>query len=246
MKILNLKVCLTTVAFLFMQNSAQAGMGDDPLLTKVMSEFEFLPSEGDGALEWDINAWAGRDLYKVWIKSSGELSKPNNASTEVEDANIELVYSHAVYTNWDQQFGVRHDVKPAPDGNSRNWLSFGYIGTAPYFVDVDARVFLGEESSSQLLIELEKEIMLTQYLVLTPELNIVVNGRTNAQFNEGSGLAELEFSLRLGYEANGNRKFQPFVGFSRRYAYGGTERFEELAGVNGNDMKAIFGIHSWF
>ena len=246
MKTLVKKIVPISIIPFLIGNHAVAGMGDDPLLTKVMSEFEFLPSEADGALEWDIDAWTGRDLYKVWIKSSGELSKSDGAGSEFEEANIELVYSRAVYTTWDQQFGVRHDFKPSPDGKTRDWLSFGYIGTAPYFVEVDARIFIGDESSSQLLIELEREIMLTQEWVLTPELDIVANGRTNTQFNEGPGLAEIEFSLRLGYEAKGNRKFQPFVGLSARQTFGDTRRFEKLEGNKSGDFKAMLGIHSWF
>lgn len=246
MKVLSLKIALIFIVYFSFGNQAFSGMGDDPLLTKVMSEFEYLPSEDDGALEWDIDAWVGRDLYKVWVKSSGELSKHQGSGSEVEVANLELVYSRAVYTTWDQQFGVRHDVKPNPDGNTRDWVSFGYIGTAPYFVEIDARVFIGEESSSQLLIELEREIMLTQEWVLTPELDIIANGRTNRQFNEGSGLSEIEFSIRLGYEANGNRKFQPFIGLTARQTFGATKRFETLEGVKSGEFQAMLGVHSWF
>ena len=121
-----------------------------------------------------------------------------------------------------------------------------YIGTAPYFISVDARVFAGEESSSQLLIELERELMLTQEWVLTPELDIVANGRTNEQYEEGSGLAEIEFSLRLGYEHNGNRKFQPFIGVSTTQTFGRTKDILKARGSSSGDVEAVIGIHSWF
>ncbi len=107
-------------------------------------------------------------------------------------------------------------------------MSFGYIGTAPYLVDVDARLILGERSSSQLLIELEKEVMLTQEWVLTPVLDIAANGRSNPVYGEGSGLSEVKFSLRLGYEANGNRKFQPFIGVSAHQTLGETRRMVKV------------------
>ena len=223
---------------------------DDPLLTKVMTDFEYLPNKEDGVVEWDVDAWVGRDLYKFWVKTSGEY-----ADSEVEEANIEFVYSRAVYTTWDQQFGVRHDIKPdGPDlahhtdgqAKARNWISYGYIGTAPYFVEVDARVFVGEESSSQLLIELEREIMLTQEWVLTPEMEIVANGRTNLDYGEGSGLAEIEFGLRLGYEHNGNRKFQPFVGLTGSQTFGNTRRIEKSEGNKSGSVELMFGVHSWF
>lgn len=225
---------------------AAAGMGDDPILSKVMSEFEYLPNEDNGALEWDVDTWIGQDLHKVWFKSSGSWLRNDNNDSEVENANIELVYSRAVYTTWDQQFGIRHDFNSNSDDDTRDWVSFGYLGTAPYFVEVDARVFIGEHSSSQLLIELEREIMLTQEWVLTPELDITANGRSNQQFGEGSGLSEIEFSLRLGYEANGNRKFQPFIGLTAHQTFGGTKRFEKQEGNKGSDIQAMLGIHSWF
>lgn len=214
---------------------------DDPMLSKLMFELEYIPENNDDALEWDVDAWVGRDLHKVWLKTSGEVT-----DSEVEEANVELVYSRAVYTTWDQQFGIRRDFKPDPNNSARDWVSFGYIGTAPYFIEVDARVFVGEDSSSQLLIELEREIMLTQEWVLTPELDIVANGRTNAAYSEGSGLAEIELSLRLGYERNGNRKFQPFVGLVGRQTYGDTKRFEKAIGNKSGSLEAMIGIHSWF
>ena len=111
---------------------------------------------------------------------------------------------------------------------------------------MDARVFIGEESSSQLLIELESEIMLTQEWVLTPELDIVANGNTSTLYQEGSGLAETELSLRLGYEHNGNRKLQPFVGITARQFFGRTKRFVKQSGRSSSDVEFIVGLHSWF
>ncbi len=235
-----LKVVLFVVCFLS-SSPLMAMFADDPWLTKVMSEFEYLQEEGDGVLEWDIDAWRGQDLRKFWLKSSGEYS-----SSEFEGANIELVYSRAVTAYWDQQFGLRRDIESDSELDERTWASFGYIGTAPYFVQVDARVFIGEESSSQLLIELERELMITQEWVLTPELDIIANGRSNAQFDEGAGLAEVEFSLRLGYEHDGNRKFQPFIGLTSSRKFGATKRLAESEGKAASKTELMIGIHSWF
>jgi copper resistance protein B len=218
---------------------ANADMLDDPWLSKVMSEFEYLQEDGEAVVEWDVDAWYGRDLAKFWFKSSGEY-----ADSEVENANIELLYSLSISPFWDQQFGVRHDLKPRVDGDSRNWFSYGFIGTAPYLFAVDARIFIGEESSTQLLIELEREIMLSQTWVLTPELDIVANGDTNEKYGEGSGLSEIEFSLRLGYERS--RKFQPFIGLTLSKSFGRTRDFQVQAGEDDTSFEALLGIHSWF
>ena len=241
MKIKLLKLRVSVLILATASTPAWSAMGDDPWLTKTTSEFTYLRDNGDSVLEWNVDFWAGRDLSKFWIKSSGET-----VGSEVEDANVEFVYSRAVYTTWDQQFGIRRDFEPNPEGDARSWLSYGYIGTAPYFVAVDARIFIGEESSTQLLIELEKEIMLTQQWVLTPELDITANGRTNEKFAEGSGLSKVEFGLRLGYERNGNRKFQPFLGLTARQSFGRTKEFEKINGRDSGSFQAMLGIHSWF
>lgn len=220
---------------------ARAMFNDDPWLSKVASEFEYLNEDNQGVFEWDIDAWYGRDINKFWMKSSGEYTNSEFANT-----NIELVYSKAITAYWDQQFGLRHDLKPNFDGYSRNWVSYGFIGTAPYFIDVDARVFIGEESSSQILIELERELMLTQEWVLTPELDIVANGRSNDRFSEGSGLAEVEFSIRLGYESKGNRKLQPFIGVTATQLFGATKSIARAQGDGSRDISAMIGLHSWF
>jgi copper resistance protein B len=96
------------------------------------------------------------------------------------------------------------------------------------------------------LIELERELMLTQQWVLTPELDIIANGRSNERYDEGSGLAEIEFSLRLGYEHKGNRKFQPFLGLTARQSFGATRRMIKNKGESSGDVEAMIGIHSWF
>lgn len=242
-------LCCCLSALLIACN-ANAMFKDDPLLTKVMSEFEYFQEDSDDVFEWDIDAWVGRDLSKFWVKSSGEYARSGSGSdsgsgSEFEGANIEFVYSQAVSAYWDQQFGVRHDFAGHIE-ETRNWASYGFIGTAPYFIDVDARLFIGEESSTQFLIELERELMLTQEWVLTPELDIVANGRTNERFGEGSGLAEVEFSLRLGYEHNGNRKFQPFIAVSARQTFGSTRRLIKAEGGSSGSLEAVIGIHSWF
>lgn len=232
---------LITLVIVLFSKSATAMFSDDPWLTKVMSEFEYFSGHDETGIEWDIDVWSGRDLSKLWFKTSGEYS-----DSELEGAYIELAYSHAISAYWDQQFGARYDLESADDVDARLWLSYGYIGTAPYFVEVDARLFVGQESSTQLLIELEREFMITQEWVLAPELDIIVNGRTNPLYAEGSGLAELEFSLRLGYERNGNRKLQPFVGLSTTQKFGGTRRMAALEGEGANQTKLMIGVHSWF
>ena len=219
------------------------GKDDDPWLTKVMGEFEVLREEDNNVVEWEVDAWLGRDLYKFWIKTEGEYADSNKES-EVESAQVDFLYSQAVSAFWDVQFGFRQDFRPKIDGDTRSWLVFGYNGTAQGFWNVDANLYVGEESSVQLDIELEKELMLTQKWVLIPEIDITFNGDTNERFGEGSGLSVIEASLRLGYEPS--RKFQPFIGISGKQTFGATKSIEESEGNKSNNLSVIAGIEFWF
>ena len=223
-----------------MSSTAAAMFPDDPLLTKVMSEFKLKDAEEGTELEWEIDAWMGRDLSKFWLKSEGETAFSK------DKGNIELGYRHAVSAYWDQQWGIRRDLKSDSELADRTWVSFGFTGTAPYFIDVDARLFLGESSSTQLVIELEKEMMITQEWVLTLEADVIANGRTNVLYEEGSGLAEVEFGVKLGYERNGNRKFQPFFGLTSTNKLGKTRDLVRESDEKPHNLSAILGLHSWF
>ena len=219
---------------------------DDPLLTKVEGEIAIVNGDSEQELEWDINTWMGRDLQKFWIKTSGAyaFSFDGGEKSDIDTANIELVFSRAVTAYWDQQFGIRHDLEDAEGNPTRNWLAFGYIGTSPYFIEMDARLFVGEESSIQFLLEAEREFMLSQQWVITSELDLVVNGNSNEQRKEGSGLSTLGFELKIGYQRS--RKFLPFVGITYKQLFGETRELEKLTGGDNNKLEALIGIEAWF
>lgn len=218
------------------------GKSDDPLLRKTMGEIETL-KEGDAdVIEWEVDTWIGYDFNKLWIKTEGEYAKEEGES-ETESANIEMVWSHAVAPYWDRQIGIRYDFKPDEPDN-RTWLSVGFRGTAPYFWEIDANLYIGEDSSSQLNIEVEKELMLTQKWVITPEFDITVNGNTNEEYGEGSGLASIEAGIRIGYEFS--RQFQPFIGIEGKQLFGKTKKLEDAEGHDTDNLSVIAGIHFWF
>ena len=119
--------------------SAHADAEDDPVLLKLMlNQLETRGSGSDRVDSWEAEAWIGKDLTKLWIKSDGE-----RASGRTEDAELQFLYSKAVSTYWDFQIGIRHDFKPSPD---RSWFAIGFNGLAPYFFHIDTALFIGESN----------------------------------------------------------------------------------------------------
>jgi copper resistance protein B len=69
---------------------------------------------------------------------------------DTERAEVQLLYSRAIDTNWDLHVGWRHDAKPEP---TRDWFAIGFYGLAPYFIEVDSALFIKEGDHVNLRIE---------------------------------------------------------------------------------------------
>ena len=97
---------------------------------------------------------------------------------------------------WDLQAGWRGDLRPDP---VRNWMALGVKGVAPYFFDIDAALFLGESGRTQARIKAEYELLLTQRLIIAPEVELILSGKNDPETGTGSGLSTVEAGLRLRY-----------------------------------------------
>ncbi len=164
--ILAAAICLTVA------NDATADMEDDPLLLTVMlDQIETRDAGGDNTLSWDGQGWLGRDLRKIWFKTDGERT-----AGSTDEAELQFLYSKAIARYWDFQLGVRNDFKPSP---SRSWAVIGFQGLAPYFFDIDAAAFIGESGRTALRFEAKYELLLTQRLILTPDIEINLYGQND-------------------------------------------------------------------
>lgn len=218
-------------------SNAQAAAADDPLLTKVViDQFEQDVSHGENAQSWDVQAWLGHDLYKLWLTTEGERS--NNQTT---DAQVELLYSRAFSPYWDWKVGVRKDFKPTP---STEWAVLGVQGLAPYYFEIDAEFYLGKDGNTAFTLEVEYELMLTQRLVLIPEVEVSFNGQNDAEMGSGSGLSEIEAGLRLSYGIV--REFSPYVGLTWSKKYGNTADYAALEDESSTEKQVVVGFSAWF
>ncbi len=210
---------------------------DDPVLILLMlDELERRGSGSDRVDSWDAEAWFGRDLDKLWIKSEGQ-----RASGSTQHAELQFLYSKAVATYWDFQVGVRQDPEPSP---SRSWAAVGFQGLAPYYFEIDAAIFIGESGRTALRFEAEYEFLLTQRLVLTPEIEVNVYGKDDPAIGVGSGLSDVEAGLRLRYEIR--REFAPYIGVNWSRLYGATADFARASGGRTSDTEFLIGIRVWY
>lgn len=210
---------------------------DDPLLVMgVMDQLETRDPGGEDVLSWDVYGWAGKDLHKLWFSAEGA-----RVSSTTEQSEIELRYSRAISTYWDFQVGMRHDFEPS---SNRNWLAVGFNGLAPYYFDIDASLYLGESGRTALRLEAEYEILVTQRLILSPEIEFELYGKDDPAVGVGSGLSSIEAGLRLRYEIR--REVAPYIGLHWERSFGATADILQLAGKDTNEAELVIGLRAWF
>ncbi len=191
--------------------------------------------DGKTGLQWDGQFWIGRDLNKLWIKSEGDRV---NGST---DGKVEAFWSHSVSPFWDLQLGARRDIGTGP---KRNWAAIGFQGVAPYNIETEVTAYVGSSGRTALALKAEYDLLLTQRLILTPEIEASVYGKNDEARGIGAGLSDASFSLRMRYEVT--REIAPYVGVSFGRKFGRTASYASEEGESRSERAILAGVRIWF
>ena len=87
-------------------------------------------------------------------------------------------------------------------------------------------------------------MLITQRLVLQPEVEVRAYGKNDPENGIGSGLSSLEVGIRLRYEIR--REIAPYVGLHWERKFGRTADFAREGGVDASELAIVVGIHAWF
>ncbi len=188
--------------------------------------------EGSDAIGWEGTAWYGGDYDKLMLKSEGDWIDDGANHTRTE-----LVWDRAIARWWNLQAGVRYD---SGEGPSRTWAAFGVEGLAPYWIDMEVTLYVGDAGRTALRFEGSHDMRLTQRLILQPQLEFNLYGKDDMARGLGSGLSDLEAGLRLRYEFR--RELAPYVGVHWKQLFGGTA---DLAAQD-SETEFVAGLRFWF
>ena len=210
--------------------------GDIKLGLLRFDRLEAVRADNSTSAAYDLQAWYGGNFDRAVLKAEGDVD-----NGKLQEGRTEVLWGHAVSPFWDTQLGLRYDNGLPPD---RGWLAFGIQGLAPYWFEVNATSYVGDEGRAALHLVGEYDLLLTQRLILQPRLEADFYGKHDAERALGSGLSDLTAGIRLRYEIR--REFAPYIGVEWAGKYGGTAGYTRAAGQATDDTKVVTGLRFWF
>jgi copper resistance protein B len=217
---------------------ARAMEMDDTSFTRkfLLDRLEWRDTDAGGAFAWNAAAWYGNDANQLWLKTEGEREGGTTTA-----ARTELLWDRPVARWWNLQAGIRHD---SAIGNSRDWAAVGVQGIAPGFFDIEVTAYVGDSGRTAARLSAERDLLLTQRLILQPEAEINFYGKDDPANRIGSGLSDLELALRLRYELR--REFATYIGVVWARRCGDTADLVQAAAEDPSDLQVLAGFRIWF
>lgn len=197
---------------------------------------EYQGRQGSDGYLWDVQGYYGGDTDKLWLKSEGEGDFGQN----LEEAEVQALYSRAIGPWFDLQTGVRQDLAPV----DRTYAVVGVQGLAPYLFEVDAAAFLSARGDLTARIEGEIDQRITQRLILQPRAEVNLAAQDVPELGIGSGIDSVEAGIRLRYEIT--REFAPYIGVEQNWKFGGSADYARAAGEDPSVTSFVAGIRFWF
>ena len=203
----------------------------------IIDQLEATFGDDEEGYAWDAQGWSGGDINRFWWKSEGEGAFDG----EVEEAEIQALYSRAFRPFFDFQTGLRQTYRPEGD---RTDLVVGIQGLAPYWFEVDAAAFLSNKGELTARAEAEYDQRITNRWIVQPRAEVVLSAEDIPELRIGSGLSSLQVGARLRYEFR--KEFAPYVGVEWTKSFGNTADFLEADGRSSEDTRLVVGIRAWF
>lgn len=203
----------------------------------IVEQLEATFDDGEEGYAWHAQGWYGGDIHRFWWKAEGE----GVFDDDIEDAELQLLYSRAMTPYFDIQIGMRQSY--AHDQN-RTDLVLGVQGLAPYWFEIGATGFLSTDGDLTARAEAEYDLRLTQRLILQPSAEFNLSAQDIPDLEIGAGVTDVSVGLRLRYEFN--RRFAPYVGVEWASALGETRNRRRAAGDDVDAARALMGVRAWF
>lgn len=215
--------------------AADTGHHHDRLLTYTRLAGDYARSGGEDVLTWDGEGWIGGDRHKFWWKTEGD----HEAGT-TNRAEFQALYSRNVWTFFDIQAGIRHDIEP----DARTYAVIGVQGLAPYLLETELHAYIGFAGDVHIRARQAFDVLLTNRFIVTPGAEADLYFTDVPERRTASGFARIEAGVQARYEFS--RKFAPYVAVVYDSKVGETARLARAAGEDAGGWRVSSGLRLWF
>jgi len=188
-------------------------------------------------LAWDGDAMIGTDELKFVVRSEGEFQ---TNSDRLETMETQLRLQKPISKFFDAVAGIRVDT---PDGRDRVHGVLGVHGLAPQWFEVDADLFVSDKPSARF--EVEYEALITNYLILTPSIELDLPLRDDNGAEVAAWGPKMEIGARLSYDLV-DRAVAPYLGVHYERVFGDTLDIKEAEGEEGDGLFFVAGVRLIF
>ncbi|WP_340600648.1 copper resistance protein B [Acinetobacter sp. HZNU-JH01] len=177
-----------------------------------------LDEDGQGTLKSKLKTWVGTDENKLFI-----IADYAKAESEKSEQSLAALYSRNIADFWDIQAGVNYRYNPDRKvDKEQSEAVIGLHGMAQYFFETDAHMYIGQNQQWRFVLETERDLLLTQKLILQPYLEMEWVLRDESKYASKTGLADAEVGIKTRYEIVKNR-VMPFIDVGYGYSKGRKE-----------------------
>ncbi|WP_201572324.1 copper resistance protein B [Psychrobacter nivimaris] len=188
-------------------------------------------------INFEATGWYGTDSNRIRLRTEGSAHTKDDREI---DSLSSLAYWKPLSIFWNGEAGVAYDTE-----NDNAAVMAGIVGTAPYFIETDARAYLYTDGQLRLDLGAEYEWRLDQHWVVIPEVGLTAFSKDDHDNGITKGFNEMETEVRLTYETF-SRQLAPYVGVSYETALGKArgQRRQENESVDSSSLTA--GVKFWF
>jgi copper resistance protein B len=207
----------------------------------VLDNLEVSPLADDvpGAIEgfWRL----GNAYNSFWLKLEAE----GLLSAGEGEAEAQALYSRLITAFFDVQAGLRVDAQLDDDGRrARPQVVLGMEGLAPYWFELEPALFVSLEGHFSARLEASYDLLITQRLVLQPEVEVNVALQEVEDWGVGSGVNDIDLGLRLRYEIV--REIAPYLGITWIRRFAGTADLARARGEAPSEGLLVAGARLWW
>lgn len=216
-------------------DGARAQVEDNKVFASTQMDLSYNLWDRGGSFRWEGEGWVGTDKNKFFWKTEGE-----RLDGEMEEAEVQLLYSRYISQFWDFQIGVRQDFVP----RATTFAVIGLQGEAPFSIEVDVALFISDDGDVSGRIELEYDLLVTNRLVAAPYLTLDFSANEVPNRALRRGLTEVETGLQVRYQIT--RDFVPFVDFRYSRLIGETANIAKSEGEDRGAFRILLGLRIKF